>query len=203
MDCSKFQIKREKLFKTSSAIQLKHSFTYKKARHTHSAGGTPTKIKTEHLSSFPLYSLCTALRKVTKHHSLFLLDSQAQEEELTNTRLETPTCISKGNEKQRLQHLKNLFDSALEMFRATESVKESGMNSTSLSTNQWTLSCFCYECGRCAVRLTSCPGCGYVYYCSQACRSESYKQIHRDECSGVSPRPRTSKIPRTRSSTQT
>lgn len=199
---NKLQIRREKLLKTSSAIHLKHSLTYKKARHIHSAGGTPTKNKTEHLSAFPLHTLSTALRKFTKNHRPTLVDNGAPKEDHTNTH--TVSSVSRGHEKQRLQQLKDLFGLSLEMFQTVNSTKEAvvsqtpkectmHINSPTPVPSQWTLSCFCYECGRCAVRLTRCPGCGYVYYCSQACRTESYKRNHRDECSGIFLRPSTAR----------
>ncbi len=201
-------LRREKLFKTSSAIHLKHSWTYKKARHIHSAGGTPTKSKTEHLAAFPLHTLGAALRKVSKRHGPTLIDDGVPKEDCPNV---IESSASKGHEKQRLQQLKDLFGLALEMFRTASSTKEASVirfhkERTKYSSsqinhttppNQWTLSCFCFECGRCAVRLIRCPGCGYVYYCSQACRTESYKRSHRDECSGVFPRQITKTLKRT------
>ena len=50
---------------------------------------------------------------------------------------------------------------------------------------QWTLSSFCFECGRRAgVRLSKCQGCGSVYYCSHSCREEGFKRGHKEECTG-------------------
>ena len=53
------------------------------------------------------------------------------------------------------------------------------------SVQQWSLSSFCYECGRRAgVRLSKCQGCGSVYYCSHTCREEGFRRGHKEECTG-------------------
>ena len=55
------------------------------------------------------------------------------------------------------------------------------------SVQQWSLSSFCYECGRRAgVRLSKCQGCGSVYYCSHTCREEGFRRGHKEECTGES-----------------
>jgi ankyrin repeat protein len=42
---------------------------------------------------------------------------------------------------------------------------------------------YCYECGRCInVRLTPCPRCKEVYYCSKPCQNKAWALGHKDEC---------------------
>ena len=49
----------------------------------------------------------------------------------------------------------------------------------------WDFFSFCYECGRSSgVRLTKCPMCKAVCYCSLSCRESSWKANHRESCTG-------------------
>lgn len=50
-------------------------------------------------------------------------------------------------------------------------------------TKKWDFFSFCYECGRSSgVRLTKCPICKAVCYCSIWCRETSWKTDHRETC---------------------
>ncbi len=202
---NKLQVIRER---PSSAIHFKHPSFHKRTRHIRSAGGMPCKRrgKAELLPTFPLHTLGRALAKVTKHHGPTLNGGGSKivlEEETAQT------LSSKKSQEKRLLQLKDLFGSALEMFRLSTTTTIEGTASedhTSAANysppkqEQWTLSCFCYECGRSGVRLIKCPGCCYLYYCSQACRVEGYKKGHKEECSGgfVKPASKTPKQPRSR-----
>ena len=215
---NRLQIRRERLLRTSSVIHMKQSVTHKRSR-VHSAGGVPAKTtsKTEILPSFPLFTLKTAVRKVTKHHGPTLNGGLNESEEDV-----VGTTNGKVQEKRLLQ-LKELFDLATDMFSVDAQADDSCISRASAhnsdeytdganhqqrddkfdsdstrqkladtqsstptrQTPQWTLSCFCYECGQSSgVRLVRCPGCQYVYYCSQTCRVENYRRGHREECSG-------------------
>lgn len=55
-----------------------------------------------------------------------------------------------------------------------------------LSSREWTLFSFCYECGRSVgVHLAKCSGCRAVCYCSHSCKNESLKKGHIEECAGA------------------
>ena len=55
-----------------------------------------------------------------------------------------------------------------------------------LSSREWTLFSFCYECGRSVgVHLAKCSGCRAVCYCTHSCKSESLKKGHIEECAGA------------------
>ena len=55
-----------------------------------------------------------------------------------------------------------------------------------LSSREWTLFSFCYECGRSVgVHLAKCSGCRAVCYCSHSCKNESMKKGHIEECTGA------------------
>ncbi len=175
----------------SSAIHFKLPSFHKRTRHIRSAGGVPCRRrgKAELLPAFPLHTLSRALKKVTKHYGPTLDGGGGSKAVLE---VETAQTLSpKKAQDKRLLQLKDLFGSALEMFRSSTTTTSEGTASHTSAASysppkqeQWTLSCFCYACGRSGVRLVKCPGCCYLYYCSQACRVEGYKRGHKEECSG-------------------
>ena len=70
--------------------------------------------------------------------------------------------------------------------RDTPRPEEPSTASASIADTEWSLSSFCYECGRsCGVHLVKCFGCQSVWYCSRTCRSESLRKSHKDECPGA------------------
>ena len=55
-----------------------------------------------------------------------------------------------------------------------------------LSSREWTLFSFCYECGRSVgVHLAKCSGCRAVCYCSHSCKNENLKKGHIEECTSA------------------
>jgi len=185
---NRFQVKREKMLRASSAVLTKSNIRTNRPRNTHSACGVPNRTKTEILPWFPLHTMKVSVAKLT---SLFgpSLDGQKCTDALSETGL------GKGQEK-RLRELKQLFDSSITMFQTDPEDITNNNDSVRVNSDPskpWSLSCFCYECGRSVgVHLVPCPGCQYVHYCSHSCRMEGFKRGHHEECTGGFDRPASS-----------
>ena len=195
-------IVRQKLCRTTSSLLdsrnqpdlVKCTKKRNKGRSILSAGERPRNGGPGLISvSLPEHTLRVALENVSKALSSGKEGGEDSDEEQSSNGAKQKGVKNNHSSGQNPMKLDEMFEKAKSLLpapslncRFVQDESEEVESAEVLGKKAWTISSFCYECGRTSgVHLVKCPGCKGVSYCSRTCRSDNWKKGHQRECTGA------------------